>query len=169
MTLAASPHGSTDHGPGAPGPDTPGSPDPASGDHGHAAPPRLGTLEARVMDLVWDQPGLTVRDVIDAHSGRPAYTTIATVLTNLERKELVRRSRSGRYTVYHPLITREEHAATAMTSALEASRDHAASILHFVQSMPDDDRALLREYLAEHPAQDADQSTLGAGKAAGEG
>lgn len=112
-------------------------------------PPRLGTLEAQVMDRVWDRPGVTVRDVIDDLSGRPAYTTIATVLTNLERKKLVRRSRNGRYTVYHPVITREEHAATAMTTALESSRDHAASILHFVQSMPEGDRALLRQYLTQ--------------------
>ena len=118
-------------------------------------PPRLGTLEAQVMDRVWDRPGVTVRDVIEDLSGRPAYTTIATVLTNLERKQLVRRSRNGRHTVYHPVTSREEHAATAMTTALESSRDHAASILHFVQSMPEGDRALLRQYLAqdqvEHP------------------
>lgn len=120
---------------------------------GHDEPPRLGALEARVMDLVWDSPGITVRQVIDALAGRPAYTTIATVLTNLERKDLVRRGRSGRFTLYHPRITREEHAATAMTTALESSRDHAASILHFVQSMPADDRALLREYLQDQPAE----------------
>src|SRR5699024_797717 len=118
-------------------------------------PPRLGTLEAQVTDRVWDRPGVTVRDVIEDLSGRPAYTPIATALTNPERKQLVRRSRNGRHTVYHPDTSREEHAATAMTTALGASRDHAAQILHFVQSMPEGDRALLRQYLAqdqvEHP------------------
>src|SRR5699024_12462744 len=59
-------------------------------------PPRLGTLEAQVMDRVWDRPGVTVRDVIEDLSGRPAYTTIDTVLTIPVRKQLVPPIRSVR-------------------------------------------------------------------------
>src|SRR5699024_2867854 len=42
--------------------------------------PRLGALEAQVMDVLWDHGTLTVREVIDHLGGAPAYTTIATVL-----------------------------------------------------------------------------------------
>ena len=47
-------------------------------------------------------------------------------------------------------MSRQEHDASLLTCVLEASRDRAASILHFVETMPEDDRTLLREYLARH-------------------
>lgn len=110
--------------------------------------PRLGALEAQVMDILWDHGASTIREVIDHLPTDPAYTTIATVLTNLDRKHLVTVTRQGRSTRYAARIGREEHAAQLMGQVLEASRDRAASILHFVESMPQDDLELLREYLA---------------------
>jgi len=112
-------------------------------------PVRLGALEGRVMDLLWDVGPLTIRDIITRMGGKPAYTTISTVLRNLERKGLVRSERDGRFVVHSPRVSREQHAATVMDHALAASKDRAASILHFVQTMTDDDRALLRQYLQE--------------------
>ena len=50
--------------------------------------PRLGALEAQVMDVLWDHGPATVREVIDRLPREPAYTTIATVLANLGRKGL---------------------------------------------------------------------------------
>lgn len=110
-------------------------------------PPRLGALEAQVMDVLWDQPGLSVREVIDSLGGTAAYTTIATVLSNLNRKQLVAPEREGHSTRYLPTLSRAEHAAALMGHALDASKDRAASILHFVQTMPDGDLELLRDYL----------------------
>ena len=112
--------------------------------------PRLGALEAQVMDVLWDHGPVTVREVIDRLPRDPAYTTIATVLANLGRKGLVAVTREGRSTRHAPQVSRQEHDATLMTCVLEASRDRAASILHFVDTMPEDDRTLLREYLARH-------------------
>src|SRR5699024_9237572 len=109
--------------------------------------PRLGTLEAQVMDALWDHGPGTIREVIQRLASEPAYTTIATVLTNLDRKHLVTVTRDGRSTRYDARLTRQEHAAQLMGHALNASRDRATSILHFVDSMPDDDLALLRQYL----------------------
>ncbi|MGO3310686.1 MAG: BlaI/MecI/CopY family transcriptional regulator, partial [Brevibacterium aurantiacum] len=48
-----------------------------------SSPIRLGALEQQVMDLLWDEGPLTVRQIIEASDNVPAYTTIATVLTNL--------------------------------------------------------------------------------------
>ena len=111
-------------------------------------PPRLGALEAQVMDVLWDHGDATVREVIERLPTDPAYTTIATVLTHLGRKRLVTVDRQGRSTRYAARVSRQEHDADLMGHVLEASRDRAASILHFVESMPDDDLDLLREYLA---------------------
>lgn len=110
-------------------------------------PARLGALEAQVMDLLWNGEPLTVRDIIDRLSADPAYTTIATVLGNLRKKELVCTRKNGHTTLYGACVSREEHAAQIMDHALDASGDRAASIVHFVNGMPEDDLRLLREHL----------------------
>ena len=108
---------------------------------------RLGALESQVMDLLWDQGQSTIRGLIDRLPGEPAYTTIATVLGNLQRKDLVTPHKKGRSTVYRSTLTRDEHVASMMNHALGGSRDRAASILHFAESIPDAELDLLREYL----------------------
>lgn len=110
-------------------------------------PLRLGALEAQVMDVLWDHGPVTIREVIGHLPSEPAYTTIATVLANLDRKHLVTVSRQNRSTRYAARLTRHEHAAGLMQHVLEASRDRAASILQFVDSMPETDLELLRDYL----------------------
>src|SRR5699024_10846866 len=89
----------------------------------------------------------TIRGVIDHLPSDPAYTTIATVLTNLDRKHLVASRKDGHSTKYEPRATREEHVASVMNHALGTSKDRAASILHFMENIPDSDLALLRNYL----------------------
>ncbi|WP_146339660.1 BlaI/MecI/CopY family transcriptional regulator [Nesterenkonia sp. NBAIMH1] len=118
-----------------------------SDDRAESAGARLGPLEQQVMDLLWDSGSHTVREVMDQLPSRPAYTTIATVMTNLDRKGFVVARRQGRSVQYEPRIAREEHTAALMSQALSVSRDRRASILHFVDSMPDEERGLLRAYL----------------------
>ncbi|RJN32367.1 BlaI/MecI/CopY family transcriptional regulator [Nesterenkonia natronophila] len=121
----------------------------SSDTHSTVTGERLGPLEQRVMDLLWDYSSHTVREVMDQLPSQPAYTTIATVMGNLERKGLVEARRQGRYVRYAPRCTREEHTAALMRQALGVSRDRTASILHFVDTMPDEERNLLRAYLAD--------------------
>lgn len=117
---------------------------------GEGAPQgRLGALEQQVMDALWDGEATTVRELITRLGGRHAYTTIATVLSNLERKALVRHERHDRTARYVPLQTREMHAAQLMQQALATSHDRMASILHFIDGMDETDAALLRAHLAE--------------------
>ena len=124
--------------------------DPASG------PPRLGALEQQVMELLWEHGDSTVRDVIERLPNEPAYTTISTVLRNLERKEMVLPIRERNAVRYRPHRSREEHAAMLMEHALATSRDRRASILHFVEGMTAEDLTLLRDHLAG--TQDEDQA-----------
>jgi predicted transcriptional regulator len=75
----------------------------------------LGPLEAKVMDVLWNDPDnpLPVREVIErleAHP-TPAYNTIKTVLDNLLRKGWVERLGSHSRYRYLPAETREAHAA----------------------------------------------------------
>lgn len=106
------------------------------------------------MDALWDEAGLTVRELIERLGGTSAYTTIATVLSNLNRKELVVAERSGHSTRYRPALSRAEHTAAVMGHALAASKDREASILHFVETMSPGDLDLLRGYLDQQSGQD---------------
>lgn len=110
------------------------------------------------MDLLWGRGPCSVRDVMNTLEQRPAYTTIATVMQNLQRKHLVRAQRQGRAVSYVPEVSREAHTAQMMRHALESSSDRAASILHFVKDMPDDELSMLRHYLDQSPTEEQEAS-----------
>lgn len=118
------------------------------------APVQLGALERQVMEALWDEGDLTIREVITALGDVHAYTTIATVMANLDRKAMAGSRREGRSVLYSPRHSRSVHAARAMEHALSASNDRTASILHFVQSMDPADVDLLRGYLQRHDGED---------------
>lgn len=115
----------------------------------NAPVPPLGELEQQVMNLLWTSSPRSVRDVMDALPSNPAYTTIATVMQNLKTKQMVRAERAGRFVHYTPQLSRDEYVARQMHQALDSSHDKAASILHFVQDMPEEGLQMLRDYLEE--------------------
>lgn len=110
-------------------------------------PKPLGPLERQVMEILWDHGARSVRQVIDLLPTDPAYTTIATVLSNLKRKRYVRTRRDGRSSLYEPLLSRADHDAAVMGGVLAASRDRSATILRFADSMSAEDIDLLKDYL----------------------
>ena len=122
---------------------------------------KLGQLEAVVMDRLWgyDQP-VSVREVLeDLQQDRSiAYTTVMTVMDNLHRKGLLRREMAGRAYRYQPAQTREEHNAVVMGQVLAGSRDRAVTLMHFLEQMPPDEVARLREALNRSTAAPADAS-----------
>lgn len=121
----------------------------SGGDGGSwAESPRLGALEQQVMDVLWDAGASTIREVITALGDHHAYTTIATVMTNLARKQLVTPARTGRSVRYAARQPREIYVAEVMGHALAGSNDRVASILHFVDAMDPREAQLLRDYLA---------------------
>lgn len=69
----------------------------------------LGELQLAVLNVLWTRGQATVREVLDALSGdrSPAYTTILTVLRNLERRGLVTHDQPDgmRMFCYRPLIS----------------------------------------------------------------
>ncbi|MBB4133939.1 putative transcriptional regulator [Gordonia humi] len=114
-----------------------------------------------MMDVLWDRGPSSIRDIIASLPTTPAYTTIATVLQNLERKNLVGAHRRRRLVQYHARHDRDVHAANLMSQALASSRDHGASILHFVDRISAEDADLLRDYLqrTDPNADDTDTSS----------
>lgn len=116
------------------------------------APPcasvRLGSLEAQVMEILWDCGPQAVRGVINELPGNPAYTTIATVLSNLVRKELVEATRGGGSTTYSAVLGRDEYAACVMARRLATvAKDRPAALRHFLEFLSDDDLAAIGDAL----------------------
>jgi len=112
--------------------------------------PALGDLEAQVMRRIWARRGpVTVRDVLgDLQADRDiAYTTVMTVMGNLEKKGWLRRHAEHRAYRYEPLVSAEEYSAGLMRQALEASTDRPAALMHFIEDLsPDEARALEEAY-----------------------
>jgi predicted transcriptional regulator len=110
---------------------------------------KLGDLERRVMDVLWDSgPGpLTGREVAD-HLPDRAYTTVLTILERLRRKDLVERSTDGRTHRFAAAGTREAYRAELMMDALgESTANRNAVLVRFAESVSAEEAAVLREAL----------------------
>lgn len=112
-------------------------------------PVRLGALERQIMDRLWGDEELTVRELMEQLPTEPAYTTVATVLANLKKKRLVCTRKEGYSTRYFACVAREELTARRIEHELDASGDRAASMLHFVKSLTNTDLDLLRRFLEQ--------------------
>lgn len=113
---------------------------------------RLGELERRVMEVLWNaaEPELTGREVAD-QLPEYAYTTIATVLDRLSRKGEVRRRAEERRIHYAAIRTGASHSAQAMREALDTAWDAEGALADFAASLPPDQRAALRRALERAP------------------
>jgi predicted transcriptional regulator len=109
----------------------------------------MGELERAVMDVLWDQSGWLTPGEVHGRLRDPAlaYSTVMTILVRLWRKGRLERHRDGRAYAYHPVTSREEHAAARMEELLAAARDHSAVLNHFLDAMGPVDRAQLRRLL----------------------
>lgn len=109
----------------------------------------LGPLEAQVMNVLWDHGPQTVREVIGHLPSDPAYTTIATVLRNLERKEVVVADRDleRRSTHYSACVECCDLVAGQMAQVLAFSKDRRSSLQRFVECVSEEDLDFLRDRL----------------------
>ena len=98
----------------------------------------LSELQLAVMRVLWQRKKAAVAEVQEALEPERglALTTIATVLTRLEKAGLVAHRASGRHYLYRPLVS-EEEVRRSMVSVL-AERlfegDVAALVSHLVNA-----------------------------------
>jgi len=81
----------------------------------------LGPSEARLMELAWTQPSVTVKSAL-YHLGETsgtAYTTVSTLLTRLADKGLLSRHKEGRSFSYRATVDREEFLRTRVAEVKE--------------------------------------------------
>ena len=97
----------------------------------------LGPLEQKVMAALWALGRGSVRDVLEQFpaEGRPAYTTLMTVMGRLHEKGLLRRELRGKAHVYEPALSRralvQQASRKAVRDVLERFGD--AAVAHFIE------------------------------------
>ena len=93
----------------------------------------FGTLEREVMEILWTEGSLAVRDVQTRLLRPAAYTTVMTTLDRLYKKGVLGRVQAGRAFRYSPAATREQLRASiasrVLTGLLQARGDAAVPIL----------------------------------------
>jgi BlaI family penicillinase repressor len=71
--------------------------------------PKLSQLEHQIMDALWNRGASSVREILEAFpdKGRPAYTTIQTMVYRLEEKGAIRRVKKiGNAHIFEAAISR---------------------------------------------------------------
>jgi predicted transcriptional regulator len=85
--------------------------------------PRTKTLtltnaEHRIMEVIWAKGSATVAEVVEALSGKDAYTTILTLMRILKVKGYLSTRKEGRAFVFAPRVDRDTVARKAVHQLL---------------------------------------------------
>ncbi|SDD18913.1 Predicted transcriptional regulator [Paenibacillus sp. UNCCL117] len=70
----------------------------------------FGPLEAKVLDILWDRPGQSIKEVqqkLERQEETLNFNTVMTVMNRLVSKGLLRKRQEGRASVYEPFDTKE--------------------------------------------------------------
>jgi len=74
------------------------------------ASPKLSKLELRIMEALWNLGPASVREVQESfpEKGRPAYTTVQTMINRLDAKGAVRRAKKiGNAHIFEAVVSRD--------------------------------------------------------------
>lgn len=100
--------------------------------------PRLSRLELKIMEALWQQGSASVREIQEAlpARGRPAYTTVQTILTRLEAKQAVRRAKKiSNAHIYEAVVTRDATQRRLVDELLAIFGGRAAPLMsHLIDS-----------------------------------
>jgi BlaI family penicillinase repressor len=104
----------------------------------------LGDRELDVMAVLWEIGSGTVGEVRERLSAKLAYTTVLTILRNLEAKEFVSHEEEGRAHRYFPRVLQRSARRSALSRLVDTlfAGSSEALLAHLV-----DDRALGAEEL----------------------
>jgi len=102
------------------------------------ATPKLTPLELTIMDVLWSRGPSSVRDVHEQfpEEGRPAYTTVQTMLYRLEKKKAVRRAGKVSWAfIFEAAVSRGAAQGRVVEDALGAFGGRAQPLVaHLIQS-----------------------------------
>lgn len=114
----------------------------------------LGDLQLAIMRVLWSRGEATVAEVHEALEPERglALTTIATMLTKMEKKGVVEHRAEGRRFIYQPLVSEDQvrHSMVADLTSQLFRGDVTALVNHLLSEHEIDARELaqLRELIA---------------------
>jgi BlaI family penicillinase repressor len=93
--------------------------------------PTLSRLELRLMEALWIHGACSVREIHDAlPEGRPAFTTVQTMLYRLEKKNAVRCvKRISNANIFEAVISRDEAHTTLVDDLLSLFDGRAKPVM----------------------------------------
>ena len=125
-------------------------------------PPEFGERELDVMGVLWETGSATVTEVRDRLPADLAYTTVLTILRNLEAKGFVRHEGEGKARRYFPRVARKTAGRSAVAKLIDKmfGGDAAMLVSHLVSDHPLSGEELKRLHAALGERL-ADQATEG--------
>jgi BlaI family transcriptional regulator, penicillinase repressor len=111
----------------------------------------LAEREADLMEALWEHGPSTVAEVRQQLNDKLAYTTVLTILRNLEAKGYVEHEEEGRTYRYLPRVTRDAACRSALRDLSEKLFKGSTALLltHLVsdQNLTDEDVRRIRHLL----------------------
>ena len=104
----------------------------------------LGSRESEVMDVLWRHGPSTVNEVLSGLGAKLAYTTVLTILQNLESKKCVRHSVEGRAHRYEAIV---EQAVLRRTAVRQLTKKLFRGSADLLLAQLVDDRKLSKDQL----------------------
>src|SRR3954465_6615483 len=115
----------------------------------------LGDRELDVMGVLWDLGSGTVAEVREKLPADLAYTTVLTILRNLEAKEFLFHSTEGKAHRYFPAVARRTARRSALTRIVDklfhGSPEQLVAQLVEDEELSAEDLRRLRALLGEPP------------------
>jgi predicted transcriptional regulator len=100
--------------------------------------PTLSRLELRIMEVLWTRGACSVREIHEAlpDKGRPAFTTVGTMVYRLEKKHALRCvKRISNANIFEAVISRDEAHTRLIDDLLALFDGHAKPVVaRLVQS-----------------------------------
>ena len=96
-----------------------------------SASPRLGRLEAQIMNVVWKRGSATVHEVRDTlgRGRKPAYSTILTMMRKLEAKGFLEHGVQDRKYVYRAAIDQQRVRRSVIHDLVERLFEGSPALL----------------------------------------
>lgn len=117
-----------------------------------------GALEHDVLRVLWAADGpLSPGEITERLDADYAYTSIATVLTRLLAKGLVRRSPSGRAFTYCAAMDESELAVRRIAEVLDASSDRSQVLSRLIGGLSARETSAIRTLLDQARSRDSDR------------
>ena len=99
---------------------------------------KLSRLEFQIMDALWTQGDLSIREIQETFPAkrRPAYTTVQTTVYRLELKKAVRRTgKVGNFHIFAALLSRDAAQRTLIDDLLAVFGGRTQPLIaHLVES-----------------------------------